>query len=152
MKAEYRWTDGKDTDFRRFYTETEAYYNSLANGQENRRAFIPYNLSETVSEVIIAHFAGKAVGCAGMKAYSESDAEIKRVWVEPDYRRNHIAEEMMDRIEEKAKALGFQRAILQTRPVMKDAIGLYLKRGYRRIENYPPYDRLNGAVCFSKDL
>ena len=93
-----------------------------------------------------------AVGFAGLKAYSGSDAEVKRVWVEPGYRRNHIAEEMMDRIEEKAKARGFARTILQTRPVMQDAVGLYIGRGYRQIENYPPYDRLDGAVCFAKDL
>ena len=92
------------------------------------------------------------MGCAGLKAYSGSDAEVKRVWVEPGYRRNHIAEEMMDRIEEKAKARGFARTILQTRPVMQDAVGLYIGRGYRQIENYPPYDRLDGAVCFAKDL
>ena len=24
--------------------------------------------------------------------------------------------------------------------------------GYHRIENYPPYDKLEGAVCFAKEL
>ncbi len=152
VPVEYRWTDGNDADFHRFYLETEAYYSGLTGGAENRRAFIPYNLSEAISYVVIASVDGTAVGCAGLKAYSGSDAEVKRVWVEPGYRRNHIAEEMMDRIEEKAKALGFARTILQTRPVMQDAVGLYIGRGYRQIENYPPYDRLDGAVCFAKDL
>ena len=31
--------------------------------------------------------------------------------------------------EEKARELGFRRTILQTRPIMKDAVALYLKRG-----------------------
>ena len=152
MPVEYRWTDGKDEDFRRFYLETEAYYSSIVGGLKNRQAFVPHNLSEAVSYVIIAGIKGKAVGCAGLKAYSDSDAEIKRVWVERDCRRNHIADEMMDRIEGKARELGFRRTILQTRPIMKDAVALYLKRGYRRIDNYPPYDRLDGAVCYAKEL
>ena len=59
---------------------------------------------------------------------------------------------MMDRIERKAKELGFRRVILQTRAIMQEAVGLYRKRGYRRIDNYPPYDRLDGAICFAKDL
>ena len=152
MQVKYRWTDGKDEDFHRFYLETEAYYNSVVGGLENRRAFVPYNLSESVSDVIIACINGIAVGCAGLKFYSDSDAEIKRVWVERNFRRNHIADEMMDRIEEKARELGFRRTILQTRPIMKDAVGFYLKRGYCQIENYPPYDQLDGAVCFAKVL
>ena len=34
------------------------------------------------------------------------------------------------RVEEKARRMGFKRAILQTRPIMLDAVGLYEKRGY----------------------
>ena len=152
IQVEYRWTNGNDEDFHRFYLETEAYYSSIVGGLKNRQAFVPYNLSEYVSDVIIASVNGTAVGCAGLKPYSESDAEIKRVWVEPNYRRNHIADELMNQIERKAMERGFQRIILQTRPIMKDAVGLYLKRGYCQIENYPPYDQLDGAVCFAKVL
>ena len=92
------------------------------------------------------------VACAGLKKYSDRDAEIKRVWVEPDWRNRRIATMMMARIEEKAEALGYRRTILQTREIMKDAVGLYTKLGYRLIGNYPPYDRLAGAVCFAKIL
>ena len=152
MQVKYRWTNGNDEDFRRFYLETEDYYSSIVGGKQNRQAFVPYNLSESISHVIIAAVNGIAVGCAGLKAYSDSDAEIKRVWVEQDYRRNHIADKMMEQIERKAGELGFARTILQTRLIMKEAVGLYLKRGYHQIENYPPYDRLNGAVCFAKVL
>ena len=152
MRTEYRWTDGNDADFRRFYAETEAYYDSVVGGAENRRGFVPYNLSEAVQDVIIAYDGDRAVGCAGLKPYSDSDAEVKRVWVEAEYRRRHIAEEMMARIEQRARERGFLRTVLQTRPVMTDAVALYRKLGYRRIGNYPPYDRLEGAVCFAKEL
>jgi ribosomal protein S18 acetylase RimI-like enzyme len=58
----------------------------------------------------------------------------------------------MDRIEEKARQAGFRCLILQTRPAMADAVRLYESRGYRLIPNYPPYDRLDGAVCYAKTL
>ena len=35
---------------------------------------------------------------------------------------------------------------------MTEAVSLYEKLGYYRIENYPPYDKLDGAVCYAKDL
>ena len=149
---EYIWTDGNDQDFQRFYLKTEEYYSQIVGGKKNRTGFIPYNLSESISDVLIAYADGKAVGCAGLKRYSGQDVEIKRVWVEPEWRGKHIATALMDQIEDKARQMGFKRAILQTRPIMPDAVGLYESRGYVLIENYPPYDKLDGAICMALDL
>ena len=152
MKIDYRWTDGNDEDFRKFYLKTEEFYSSIVGGLKNREAFVPYNLSESISDVLIASVDGVAVGCAGLKAYSDSDVEIKRVWVDPEFRGNHISSAMMDALEQRAAELGFGRAILQTRPQMVAAVHLYTKRGYELIDNYPPYDKLEGAICFAKRL
>ncbi|MBR5357884.1 MAG: GNAT family N-acetyltransferase [Clostridiales bacterium] len=147
--TEYRWTDGNDESFREFYLKTEEYYSRIVGGKQNRTGFIPYNLSESISDVVIANCDGTDVGCAGLKQYSETDVEIKRVWVEPECRGKHIATEMMDMIEHRAREMGFKRAVLQTRPIMTDAVSLYEKRGYVLIENYPPYDKLEGAICMA---
>ena len=152
MKIDYRWTDGNDEDLRKFYLKTEEFYSSIVGGLKNREAFVPYNLSESISDVLIASVDGVAVGCAGLKAYSDSDVEIKRVWVDPEFRGNHISSAMMDALEQRAAELGFGRAILQTRPQMEAAVHLYTKRGYELIDNYPPYDKLEGAICFAKRL
>ena len=152
MKIDYIWTDGNNEDFQKFYLKTEEFYSSIVGGRKNREAFIPYNISESITDVLIASVEGAAVGCAGLKAYSDSDVEIKRVWVDPEFRGNHISTAMMDALEVKAVELGFRRAILQTRPQMEEAVHLYTKRGYVLIDNYPPYDKLDGAICFAKEL
>lgn len=151
-KAVYKWTGPTNEDFRRFYLITEAYYDSLVGGNSNRAGFVPYNISESIQDVLIAYISDKAVACAGLKKYNESDAEIKRVWVQPEYRGKHIASAMMDMIEEKACHMGFNRTILQTREQMTSAVKLYISRGYYHTDNYPPYDELEGAVCLAKDL
>ncbi|MBR2991885.1 MAG: GNAT family N-acetyltransferase [Clostridiales bacterium] len=151
-ELEFIWTDGNNEEFHQFYLETEDYYSSIVGGKKNREGFIPYNLSESISAVLLAYMDGVAVGCAGLKKYNDSDVEIKRVWVEPDYRSRHIATELMDRIEDKAREMGFKRAVLQTRPIMEDAVGLYEKRGYELIGNYPPFDKLEGAICMALHL
>lgn len=148
----YKWTNGNDKDFQRFYLKTEEYYSNIVGGIENRKGFIPYNISESITEVLIAYIDDEAVGCAGLKGYSETDVEIKRVWVEPEERGQHIALDMMAQIEERAVNDGYKRTILQTREIMKDAVGLYKKLGYKQIDNYPPYDKLDGAICFAKIL
>ncbi len=57
---------------------------------------------------------------------------------------------MMEKLEIKAKQQGFHRMILQTREIMSDAVRLYTKLGYCKIQNYPPYDEMYGAICFAK--
>ncbi|MDE7367364.1 MAG: GNAT family N-acetyltransferase [Lachnospiraceae bacterium] len=149
---EYLWTNGMHEDFQRFYQITENYYSEIVGGEEHRKSFIPFNISDAIHDVIIAYMDGIAIGCAGLKKYSESDIEVKRVWVEPEYRGNHIASDLMKRIESKAKEQGYQRTILQTREIMTDAVRLYKKLGYYQISNYPPYDEMDGAICLAKEL
>ena len=152
MQISFQWTDSGDPVFQRFYLKTEEYYNQLVGGESNRKAFIPLNASGSIADVLIAFDGKTAAGCAGLKRYSSKDMEVKRVWVEPSYRGNHIARRMMELLERKALEKGYSRMILQTRAAMTVAVGLYEKLGYRLIPNYPPYDRLEGAVCFAKDL
>lgn len=149
---QYKWTDGTDSDFQVFYQITEDFYSSLVGGESKRSGFVPYNASAEIPDVIIASQDGKAVGCAGLKKYDDKSTEIKRVWVQPGYRGHHIANEMMTLAENKARHQGFERVILQTRPQMTEAVKMYESRGYSLIENYPPYDKLAGAVCYAKKL
>ena len=148
----YRRTTGDDPVFLRFYAVTEEYYSRIAGGADKRRDFVPFNASDRIPFVVLAFFSGVPAGCAGLKKYSDTDAEVKRVWVEPAFRSRRIASGLMDRVEERAREEGFRRVILQTRPLMQDAVRLYEGRGYTLIQNYPPYDRLEGAVCYAKEL
>jgi hypothetical protein len=60
----YKWTDGNNKDFQRFYRSTEEYYSRLVGGVQNRQGFIPYNISESIGTVLIAYVDDIAVGCA----------------------------------------------------------------------------------------
>ncbi len=151
-QIEYKWTNGENEDFKKFYRITEEYYSKLVGGIENRSSFVSYNVSESVTDVVIVYYNDIPIGCGGLKKYSDTDVEVKRVWVEPDYRGKHIATDLMELLETHAKSKGFRRMILQTRALMIDAIRLYSKCGYYRTDNYPPYDKLEGAICFAKDL
>ena len=148
----YLWTDGNHPAFRHFYAVTEGYYSRIVGGKENRAGFVPFNASAEIPFVLLAYRNGQAAGCAGLKPYSGTDAEVKRLWVEPACRKQGIASALMDQIENAARERGFHRVILQTRPIMPDAVALYTKRGYELIPNYPPYDHLEGAVCYANTL
>ena len=153
MKYTYEWTNGSNQAFENFHRITEEYYSQIVGGVQNRTSFIAYNVITDIKDVLMVYDdKGTPIACASFKKYSNEDAEIKRVWVEPEFRRNHIAYNMMIKIENRAKEKGYRRVILQTREIMKDAIGLYERLGYNRINNYSPYDKMDSAVCFAKKL
>ncbi len=87
--------------------------------------------------------------------YAVTEAYYSRIVGGKENRASFIsfnASVLMDQIEEKARDLNFRRIVLQTRPIMPEAVALYTKRGYALISNYPPYDKLPGAVCYAKNL
>lgn len=153
MEISYKWTDGSSHIFENFYKVTEEYYSQIVGGIQNRLQFVPHNVLFDIKDVLIAYDKeDRPIACACFKMYSKEDAEIKRVWVDVDFRKKHIAADMMTRIENRAKEKGYKRTILQTRDIMVDAVKLYKKLGYSRIDNYPPYDKLDGAICFGKQI
>ena len=68
MKIDYEWTDGNNEDFLKFYLKTEEFYSSIVGGLKNREAFVPYNISKSIPDVLIASVSGTAVGCAVMNS------------------------------------------------------------------------------------
>ena len=81
MKIDYKWTDGSNEDFHKFYLKTEEFYSSIVGGLKNRAAFVPYNISESITDVLIASVSEVAVGCAGLKAYSDSDVDQRQPYI-----------------------------------------------------------------------
>lgn len=59
---------------------------------------------------------------------------------------------MIRELENFAHAHGYKRTVLMTRERMDYAIKLYEGLGYKHIENYPPYQHMDDAVCYAKDL
>lgn len=59
-----------------------------------------------------------AIACAGFKHYLNKEAEIKRVWVEPEYCGRHIAQSLIKQIEDKAPEIGYKRNSLNKRSVL----------------------------------
>lgn len=152
MNFRYVWTDGGNEDFCKLSIQMEEYYNKMVGGSENRKSFIPYNALNDIHDVVIVYDNEMAVACASFKEYDPETVEIKRVWVNEKYRRQHISKRMMEMLEQRAKDKGYKRAVLQTREKCVEAVNLYQGTGYRLIENYPPYDKMELAVCYGKNL
>jgi putative acetyltransferase len=111
----------------------------------------PYNIVEH-GEAIIASENGAAVGCGCFKRHGANTAEIKRVYVKPDYRSRGVAREILKRLEDHAAQMNCRTMVLETGKRQPEAIRLYEKCGYARIPNYGPYADMPDSVCFMKSL
>lgn len=152
MEYVFKWTDGNNQDFIDFSEDMEEYYNQLVGGAFNRKKFIPHNSLVDIKDVLIVYENEKPVGCASFKEYNSECVEIKRVWISKNYRGKGISRKLMLLIEFKAKEKGFKTAILQTRETCVEAVSLYKSIGYKKIDNYPPYEEMEQAICFYKEL
>ena len=78
----------------------------------------------------------RVAGCAGLTRNDDSYCEIKRLYVRPEYRGQHISRLLMDQIIADAKDIGYKYMRLDTFPFMSTAINLYEKYGFYYIKKY----------------
>lgn len=99
---------------------------------------------------LLALSDGLPIGCAGLKGNGSETAEVKRLWVDPSARGLGLAGRFMAQIEETARSLGICSLRLDTNSALPEAVALYEKAGWARIDRFndDPYP----DVFFEKQL
>ncbi len=80
------------------------------------------------------------------------EAELFKIAVLPDFRRQGIAEEMLKALHEKMKERGARVCFLEVRSRNIPAVSLYEKAGYRRVRVIPRYYGDDDAVVLRREL
>ena len=94
---------------------------------------------------------GRLLGCAGWRAHG-ADAELKRMFTVPQARGRGVARRMLTAIEESARERGCKRVILETGDRQPEAIALYVKCRYERIEDFGYYKGEEGVLSYARTL
>jgi SAM-dependent methyltransferase/GNAT superfamily N-acetyltransferase len=108
------------------------------------------NINEVV--FIIAYVDGLPAGCGAIRPLNSDCVELKRFFVDKEYRNTGIASKMLTFLENKARELGYRQIKLETGPKQPEAINLYKKFGYREIERFGEYIHSEDSLCFAKEL
>lgn len=101
---------------------------------------------------LVAWLDDVAVGCGGLRRIDEKVGEIKRMYVAETARRRGVAHALLTTLESTARALGYERLILETGTKQPEAMTLYSSRGYELIEPYGTYRDSPLSRCFAKSL
>ena len=77
---------------------------------------------------------GRIVGTFGIESQGADSTELRRMYLDRDYRGRGVAQRMPSTAEARARELGFSRMILSTAEVQQAAIAFYRRAGYRLVK------------------
>jgi GNAT superfamily N-acetyltransferase len=101
---------------------------------------------------LVARAGTEVVGCVGLRRHGPTDVELKRLYVRAGHRRRGHARHILRAVEERARALGYARVVLETGTEQPEAIALYASEGYALIPGFGHYAGSPLSRSFGKDL
>ncbi len=100
-------------------------------------AELPGDYAPPEGRLFLAEFEGNAAGCVALHKFEAGVCEMKRLYLRPDFRGKGLGRILAERIIAEARSIGYARMRLDTvEPVMRDAVGLYRRLGFREIAAY----------------
>jgi GNAT superfamily N-acetyltransferase len=105
---------------------------------------------EPAGTFLVVYDDGEPVACGGIRALPDGSAEVKRMYVLPAARGRGIGAQLLARLEDEARRLGYRRVRLDTASSLTEAQALYRAAGYREIGDYN--GNTAAAHWFEKEL
>ncbi|MGB0010076.1 MAG: GNAT family N-acetyltransferase [Candidatus Sulfotelmatobacter sp.] len=113
---------------------------------------LPGHYAPPDGRLLLAEYEGQLAGCVAMRELEPGTCEMKRLYLRTRFRGNGLGRALADRIIAEARQVGYRRMRLDTvEPVMKDAVGMYRKLGFREISPYRS-NPIAGAMYMELEL
>lgn len=112
----------------------------------------PAEFVPPVGLFLVAEVDGVPAGCGAWRVHRPGVAEVKRVYVAPEFRRRGLAQLLMAALEESAATAGQRAVVLNSGSEQPEALALYAALGYTSAPGYGVYADAPGAVFLGKRL
>jgi putative acetyltransferase len=100
-------------------------------------AELPGDYTPPEGRLLLAEYDGQIAGCIALHKIEPAICEMKRLYLRPQFRGKGLGRALADRIIAEARQIGYERMRLDTvEPVMKDAVAMYRRIGFREIGPY----------------
>lgn len=83
---------------------------------------------------VIVDDRGRILGTCGLYVLDDSTIELRKMYFAPEIRGRGLGKKFLARMIEKAKDLGYLRVYLETASVLKQAVHIYEKAGFRPVD------------------
>lgn len=119
---------------------------------DDELATLPGKYAPPTGRLLLLETAGAAAGCIALRGLDETICEMKRLWVRPQLRSQHLGRRLAEQLIVEAREIGYERMRLDTiGATMTAAVSLYRSLGFVEI---PPYyeNPIAGALFLELDL
>jgi len=116
-------------------TEMDQLYGQAPGGGVGSGAS-PSDFTPPTGAFLVVYAGGKPVAGGGLKRDEDGVAEIKRMYVVPEARRQGLGRQLLEALEDRARELGYARIRLDTGARQPHAQAMYERAGYHPIDNY----------------
>lgn len=99
----------------------------------------------------IAFYDDKVAGCIALKKIDKENCEMKRLYVRNEFRGKHIGANLVNRIIDDARLIGYKHILLDTLTFLKSAIKMYKAIGFYEIDKYNN-SPMDNAIYLKLDL
>lgn len=147
-----REVSSEHPDFRRLCGELDSFLNKAIGGEEKREKYKKYNRLDTMDYAVIAYDEQHAAGCAALRRYSETEIEVKRVFVQEPYRGQKIGGRMLAHLIRHAQEMGYQYMLLETGIFLDASVRMYERYGFKQIANYGGYRNMPESFCMGRGI
>ncbi len=115
-------------------------------------AELPGDYAPPEGRLLLAEYDGQLAACVALHKLENSICEMKRLYLRPQFRGKGLGRALAERIIAEARQIGYQSMRLDTvEPVMKDAVAMYRKFGFKEIAPYCP-NPIAGAMYMELKL
>jgi GNAT superfamily N-acetyltransferase len=130
----------------------DRYFNEREFEQE--LACLPGKYAPPRGSLLIAYHEGRVAGCVALRDLGDDICEMKRMFVPADCRGLGVGRALAAGVLGDAKAAGYRHMRLDTSRHQSEAMRLYERSGFRRIEPYYelPDDLREWLVFFERAL
>jgi len=115
-------------------------------------ATLPGYYAPPKGRLLLAEYEGQLAGCVALRELEAGICEMKRLYLRPAFRGKGLGRVIAEHLIAEARKMGYARMRLDTvEPVMRDAVAMYRRFGFREI---PPYCKnpIAGALYMELDL
>ena len=115
-------------------------------------AGLPGDYAPPDGRLLLAEYEGQLAGCVALHKLETGICEMKRLYLRPPFRGKGLGRALTERIVAEARQIGYRRIRLDTvEPVMKDAVAMYRRIGFKEIPPYRP-NPIAGAMYMELEL
>jgi len=100
----------------------------------------------------VARCGDAAAGCGAVRRLKDGSAEIKRIYVRPQYRGQGVGREILLALKRHAQAIGATLIVLETGVGQPEALALYARHQYVRRERYGEYRDDPTSIFYEKRI